>query len=186
MEPIKFFYLPAQLLEAVKAKNIKLEDLAMRKSEVLSNFTDQDLALADALSAYPVLIKKLGIKSDGLSKFDDRGFDRLFSVIRPLSETDMMKARVEESMAGNHVEGSDSIKIVDMGERAIGIVFGHGALDALRQDNYVLALLTAIVQKVLVFVSVQDAMSACNGLMSAFITTSAFANTNRAPNPVYR
>lgn len=187
MNEFRIVYLPDHVWQAVKTLGIPAQAVGELSEAFTGRMTDQDLALTNALGRHPDIARALGYSPNAVCRHDDRGWDRFMNIVSPLSQTSYIQSRLADMLSGDYVEGSACVQVVDLGHATIGVVFGQGALDALRRDNYVLALLNAIMQKALVFGSVEALMaSSCSGLVSRFVMVNAFANPHRAPNPVYR
>lgn len=187
MNDLRIIYLPANIWQGVQAMGIASEDVASASDNFTSRFTDQDLATIAALGEMPEIVQALGQQASPVGRYDDRGWDRYINVVLPLSKTQYIRDRLLQAIGGEHVGAEPPVQIVNLGPNGIGAVMGQGTLDALRKDNNVLVVLTAIVQKALIHGPVDALMaSPCSGIVSRFVTVNAFANSNRAPSPVYR
>lgn len=188
MNDVRIIFLPRDVWQGVQAMGIAPAHVGASADEFVSRLSDQDLAAVLALQTLPAMVNAFG-GAGGFSPTcrNDAAWNRITQIVRPLAESSYILDRLNATLGGEQQPNDPPITVVDLGPGSIGVIAGAGTFDALRKDNNVLTVLTAIVQKALVYGSVEALMaSSCSAFVSRFVAVNAFANPNRPPIPVYR
>lgn len=178
-ENFEVMLLPKSIWRGIKEMGISFNDVATTVEGFTSRFSDIDLAFVHAFgnngdlkAVFPSCTSNVAWKLE--AKRSD---------IYQLSASQPILDRVAGALSGEYIPKSPPIEVVCLSPTVLAVVLDHGCLDALRKDNNVLTVLTAIVQKALDVTSL-DALP--YGMLERFITVSSFANPNRPPSAVYK
>lgn len=182
--------IPHTIHMAMKTRGICPEGLARGSRAEHEKLSLTERAQLLACQSFQPFKKALGETGRLNTAWADYREDELqatvYEVMR-LADTEGIVTSMADQFAGQS-DDAKCIEVIDMAPNVVAVIFGPGSVEALRKDNNVLTLLQSVMQKFLVYGTLDQIMaSMVGGVATRLLAVSAFANpTSRPPVPVYR
>ena len=183
---------PSHIADAAKTSRMGLSIL-INQAAFLESFSIEDAAFMLAMNDSKTVERYLGenyggmkyhwgIKSDAESK--------QFHAIKDLSKATSIQATVESQylQAPSPTTEGKLFEVQDLGNGVVVLIVRPGAIYSLRNDNYLMTVLHAVVGRMFAFVPI-DKLIQYNGssgeMIKRYFNLAAFTNSNLPPHPVF-
>lgn len=183
---------PDYIADAARSTRLGLNILTNQKA-FLENFSIMDAAAMLALNNHETVSRYLGFSPNGMKyKWgiqEDAEFKQ-FQAIEQLSKA----TSVTQGIAEGYLQPppadnvGEAYRIEDLGDGIVVLIVKPGAIYAMRNDNYLMTVLKAVVERMFAFVPLDKLFLTAGSsgeLVKRYLNLAAFNNQNRPPQPVF-
>lgn len=169
--------IPASVYQGMRQMGINQEQIARFDPELQKKVSLDDLAYWKSIANSPIAAA-LGMNTSARTIFDGQMHHLL------QYNAAQYQQRFENECSGE-MNGQPPFMITQLSANSIGVIVTEGATECLKLENNVLAVLTALVQKVLDILEPSELMRCRYSFVQKFMLLSAHINPNRPPQAVF-
>ena len=183
---------PSHIAQAAKTSRLGLSIL-INQEAFLESFSIHDAAFMLALNESPVVERYFGEQIAGMKyhwgiKTDAASAQ--FRGICDLAKSSSIASQLDtEYLQAPNADSTDKLfEVHDLGNGVVVLIVCPGAVYAMRNDNYLMTVLRAVVGRMFGFVPLDKLIqfSGSSGeVVKRYLNLAAFNNPNRPPQPVF-
>lgn len=183
---------PSHIADAARTSRMGLSILTNQQA-FLESFSISDAAFMLALNQSPVVERYLGEKVGGMVyhwgiKTDE--LSKQFRSIQDLAKASTFASEIDSQYLQPPSANSEGklFQVEDLGNGVVVLIVHPGAIYSMRNDNYLMTVLRAVVERMFGFLSFDKLVQFAgpsSEVVKRYLNMAAFNNPNRPPQPVF-